>query len=139
MDDNLIGDVEYAKELFRRMIPLRKRWISQASVQIVADDELLSLAARSGCRGLFIGFESLSDDNLRAVAKELQRSQDYRRVVEKLHRHWYWGVRWHGVWVRLGLGRRVSPSRWTSSNLRGWMPCRPPSSRRSQAPNCSRK
>lgn len=87
MDDNLIGDVEYAKDLFRRMIPLRKRWISQASVQIVADDELLSLAARSGCRGLFIGFESLSDDNLRRWRKNFNRSQDYRRVVEKLHRH----------------------------------------------------
>jgi radical SAM superfamily enzyme YgiQ (UPF0313 family) len=86
MDDNLIGDVEYAKKLFRRMIPLRKRWISQASVQIAADDELLTLAARSGCRGLFVGFESLSDDNLRRWRKSFNRSRDYQRVVEKLHR-----------------------------------------------------
>ena len=86
MDDNLVSDVEYAKELFRRMIPLRKRWISQASVQIAADDELLSLAARSGCRGLFIGFESLSDENLRRWRKNFNRSRDYRRVVDKLHR-----------------------------------------------------
>ena len=87
MDDNLISDLEYAKELFRRMIPLRKRWISQASVQIAADDELLSLAAHSGCRGLFIGFESLCDDNLRRWRKNFNRSRDYRRVVEKLHHH----------------------------------------------------
>ena len=86
MDDNLTSDVEYAKELFRRMIALRKVWISQASVQIAADDELLSLAARSGCRGLFIGFESLSADNLRRWRKNFNRAQDYRRVVEKLHR-----------------------------------------------------
>ena len=69
------------------MVPLRKRWISQASVQVAADDELLSLAARSGCRGLFIGFESLSDNNLRRWRKNFNRSGDYRRVVEKLHRH----------------------------------------------------
>ncbi|SPE53060.1 Radical SAM domain protein [Verrucomicrobia bacterium] len=87
MDDNLTSDVGYAKELFRRMIPLRKRWISQASVQIAADAELLSLAARSGCRGLFIGFESLSDDNLRRWRKNFNRSRDYLRIVEKLHSH----------------------------------------------------
>ena len=87
MDDNLVSDVDYAKELFRRMIPLRKIWISQGSVQIAADDELLSLAARSGCRGLFIGFESLSDDNLRRWRKSINRTQDYRRVIDKLHRH----------------------------------------------------
>jgi radical SAM superfamily enzyme YgiQ (UPF0313 family) len=85
MDDNLTCDADYAKELFSRMIPLRKRWLSQASVQIAADDELLSLAARSGCRGLFIGFESLSDENLRHWRKNINRSHDYRRVVEKLH------------------------------------------------------
>ncbi len=87
MDDNLISDVDYAKELFRRMIPLRKRWISQAGVQIAADDELLTLAEQSGCRGLFIGFESLSDDNLRRWRKSFNRSRDYQRIVQKLHQH----------------------------------------------------
>jgi radical SAM superfamily enzyme YgiQ (UPF0313 family) len=87
MDDNLISDVEYAKELFSRMVPLRKRWISQSTVQIAADDELLSLAARSGCRGLFIGFESLSDENLKRWRKNFNRSRDYQCVVEKLHGH----------------------------------------------------
>lgn len=85
MDDNLTADPEYAKELFARMIPLRKIWFSQCGVQIAADPELLTLAARSGCRGLFIGFESLSDENLRHWRKNCNRQRDYARVVRALH------------------------------------------------------
>jgi radical SAM superfamily enzyme YgiQ (UPF0313 family) len=62
MDDNIIGNPDYARELFAKMIPLKKHWFSQCSIRIAYDDELLNLAAASGCSGLFIGFESLSQD-----------------------------------------------------------------------------
>jgi radical SAM superfamily enzyme YgiQ (UPF0313 family) len=48
-------------------------------------DELLSLAAQSGCRGVFVGFESLSQDNLRAWRKSFSRARDYARAIRKLH------------------------------------------------------
>jgi radical SAM superfamily enzyme YgiQ (UPF0313 family) len=85
MDDNLTSSREYAKELFSAMIPLKKRWYSQCSVSLAEDDELLSLAAQSGCRGVFVGFESLSQDNLRAFRKSFSRARDYARAIRKLH------------------------------------------------------
>ncbi len=85
MDDNIISDIEYAKELFARMIPLKKRWFSQCSIRIAYDDELLRLASASGCHGMFIGLESLSQDNLRDCRKNFNRAGDYVRAIGKLH------------------------------------------------------
>jgi radical SAM superfamily enzyme YgiQ (UPF0313 family) len=85
MDDNIIGDREYAKELFAKMIPLNKRWFSQCSIRIAYDDDLLRLAYDSGCRGMFIGLESISQDNLSAFNKNFNRADDYIRAIEKIH------------------------------------------------------
>jgi len=85
MDDNIIGDRTYAEELFAKMIPLKKRWFSQCSIRIAYDDELLHLAFESGCRGMFIGFESLSQDNLSDWKKDFNRANDYIWAIEKLH------------------------------------------------------
>ncbi len=85
MDDNLTSSREYARELFSGMIPLKKHWYSQCSVSLADDDELLSLAARSGCRGVFVGFESLSQDNLRAWKKSFSRAHDYARAIRRFH------------------------------------------------------
>ncbi|MEZ4648977.1 MAG: radical SAM protein [Candidatus Eisenbacteria bacterium] len=85
MDDSLISDREYAKELFAAMIPLGKTWFSQCSSQIANDPTLLELAARSGCRGLFVGFESLSQSNLDRWSKGRSRAKDYTETVRRLH------------------------------------------------------
>jgi radical SAM superfamily enzyme YgiQ (UPF0313 family) len=85
MDDNITLDREYAKQLFTRMIPLNKKWFSQSGVGIAEDDELLELAVRSGCRGLFIGFESLSDQSLSSWRKNSNRKKDYLKIAKKLH------------------------------------------------------
>jgi radical SAM superfamily enzyme YgiQ (UPF0313 family) len=85
MDDNIIGDPEYAAELFSRMIPLRKRWFSQSGIGMALDHELLGLASRSGCKGLFIGFESLSPQGLRGWNKHANVDVDYGLVVKNLH------------------------------------------------------
>lgn len=85
MDDNLIADHDYATQLFAAMIPLGKLWFSQCGIQIASDDELLGLAVRSGCRGLFIGFESISQESLTGWNKGRNRARDYRRLVERLH------------------------------------------------------
>lgn len=85
LDDNLTADADYAKDLFAHMIPLRKHWFSQCSVTIADDQELLDLAAASGCKGLFIGFESLEQKNLTAWKKVFTRASDYRRAIDRLH------------------------------------------------------
>jgi radical SAM superfamily enzyme YgiQ (UPF0313 family) len=85
MDDNIICDREYAKELFTTMVPLGKRWSSQCGIGIADDEELLRLASRSGCTGLFIGFESLDEAGLRSWNKHTNVGKDYLAVVRKLH------------------------------------------------------
>jgi radical SAM superfamily enzyme YgiQ (UPF0313 family) len=84
LDLNLIADVAYAKELFTALIPLKIRWGGLATTTIAWDDELLDLAARSGCRGLLIGFESLSQDSLKEVKKAFNMRRSYQEVVRKV-------------------------------------------------------
>ena len=85
LDLNLIADVEYAKELFTALIPLNIVWGGLATTLIARDDELLDLAARSGCRGLLLGFESLAPESLRETNKAFNLRLDYHEVVRKIH------------------------------------------------------
>jgi radical SAM superfamily enzyme YgiQ (UPF0313 family) len=84
-DDNIIGNIDYARELFRRLIPLRKRWTSQATFNIVDHDDLIHLAAASGCEALFIGLESISAASLRETGKAFNKPQRYLDGIKKLH------------------------------------------------------
>lgn len=85
MDLNLIADKEYAKELFRELIPLKIEWGGLVTTEIAWDDELLDLAARSGCRGLLIGFESLTPESLKECKKGFNLLRDYAQVIERVH------------------------------------------------------
>lgn len=85
VDDNLIVDVDAAKELFRHLIPLRLRWTAQASLAFVSDPELMDLMVRSGCMGLVVGFESRDPANLEAMNKPSNLAfGSYDEVVEKI-------------------------------------------------------
>ena len=94
-DDNITADKEYAKELFRAITPYRKWWSSQATIQAAQDDELLEAAARSGCKQLFLGLESISQSSMKEVRKEFNRVQDYRRAIQRVHAH--------GIAVQAGI------------------------------------
>ena len=87
VDDNIVGKPTYAKELFQALKPLKKQWFSQASLSIVKDRQLLQLARESGCGGLFVGFESLSQETLKAYGKSVNRSAKYRDAVKQIHDH----------------------------------------------------
>ena len=94
-DDNIASDTEYAKRLFRALAPHRKWWSSQASIHAAQDDEFLELAARSGCKQLFIGLESISQASLNEVQKPFNRVSDYARAIERIHSH--------GIAVQAGI------------------------------------
>jgi len=85
MDDAITANRDYAMELFSAMVPLGKHWFSQCGIGIAQDEELLDLATRSGCRGLFIGFESLSEQGLRSWSKRSNLGKDYVVAVRRLH------------------------------------------------------
>jgi len=85
VDDNIMARPPRARELFSRLRGLGKRWLSQASLTMLQDQELISLAARSGCRGLFVGFESLSSDTLKKHGKSFNVTATYGDAIKRLH------------------------------------------------------
>jgi radical SAM superfamily enzyme YgiQ (UPF0313 family) len=94
-DDNIGANPRYARELFEALTPLRKWWTSQCTANAARDEELMALAARSGCKALFLGFESISQASLELTNKAHNRVSDYRRIIANLHRH--------GIAVHLGV------------------------------------
>jgi radical SAM superfamily enzyme YgiQ (UPF0313 family) len=95
VDDNLIGTspehIARAKDMFRAMAQanLRKEWVAQATINFADDEELLVLAAKAGCRGVFIGFESPTPEGLREVGKKfnLLKGRDLRASVRRIQQH----------------------------------------------------
>jgi radical SAM superfamily enzyme YgiQ (UPF0313 family) len=87
IDDNIAGNRQYAKELFTRLKPLKKKWASQASITLTRDPELLKLAADSGCVSLFVGIESLSSENLKDVNKSFNRASQFEEGIKAIHDH----------------------------------------------------
>ncbi len=83
-DDNIAADPAFAAELFRAITPLKIRWVGQSTLQIAEDRELLHLAARSGCRGLFIGLESLAKSNLVKSGKDFHDPERYAELVPRV-------------------------------------------------------
>ncbi|MCG8338336.1 MAG: B12-binding domain-containing radical SAM protein [Proteobacteria bacterium] len=84
-DVNLTEDVDYAKELFSAMIPLKKQWGGLASTVIGQDDELLNLMQKSGCCYILFGFETIDNASLRGIKKGFNKFEHYKLVVRKMH------------------------------------------------------
>lgn len=85
LDDNIIGNPKYAKKLFSLIKPLKIKWVGQASVSLlVNDDELLQLAADSGCKALFFGIESVSEEQLHSMNKALKEIEHLESALKKI-------------------------------------------------------
>jgi len=84
--DNVAQRNDYFKSLFERLIPLRKTWVGNASWNVSKDPEMMDLMARSGCTGVFVGFESLDlPANVAKAARSGSRAALYREAVRRLH------------------------------------------------------
>ena len=86
-DDNIIANKAFAKELFVALQPHNINWMCQASINISQDPELLDLMRESGCGAVFIGFESLSRENLAAMRKGINRKYDYLEAIRNIQSH----------------------------------------------------
>ncbi len=83
LDDNVISSPKYARELFEALIPLNIRWVGQSSISFARDDELMKLAKKSGCKGLFIGLESVVETNNQKF-KKLKSLEDTKESMKKI-------------------------------------------------------
>jgi radical SAM superfamily enzyme YgiQ (UPF0313 family) len=119
VDDNLIGTrpehIARAKDLFRAMARagLRKDWVAQATINFADDEELLTLAAKAGCRGIFVGFESPTAEGLAEIGKKFNilKNRDLRASVRRIQRH---GILVVGSFIMgldvddVGVGKRIA-------------------------------
>jgi radical SAM superfamily enzyme YgiQ (UPF0313 family) len=86
LDDNITGLPKHAKELFKALIPLKRIWGGQTSINIAKDEELLSLYSKSGGKYALIGFETLSEENLRKVNKSWNSPNAYKEAIRKIQK-----------------------------------------------------
>ena len=85
IDDNIIGLPSRAKELFKAMIPLKRKWYGQADLKLARDPELLDLCAKSGCQWLFMGIESTNTQNLEDVGKSrVNKVEQYQKSIRAI-------------------------------------------------------
>ena len=96
IDNNLGSRPEYLRALSRGLRPLNKIWSAAVTLDVTDDPGLIREMALGGCTGVFIGFESLSDENLTEARKKTPRTQDYARRVGILHDN---GIQVNGSFV----------------------------------------
>jgi radical SAM superfamily enzyme YgiQ (UPF0313 family) len=84
-DDNLTVKRAYIRELLTAMVPLRRWWLTQASLDVGDDASLLNLMERSGCIGVFFGIESFGDESLRDARKPQNKVATYKARIRALH------------------------------------------------------
>lgn len=88
VDDNFAGNIQNAKPLLAELAALKIRWITQMSINAAHDEEFLALLAKSGCKGVLIGFETLNPDNLRLMKKNFNTMRGgYAKALDNLRRY----------------------------------------------------
>ncbi|HEX6626280.1 MAG TPA: radical SAM protein [Pyrinomonadaceae bacterium] len=85
LDDHLFGDTRFAEALFDGMRGMNRLWQAAGTVQSVLRPRLLEKAVACGLRSLFVGFETLSADNLREQRKPHNLGRDYGAAIRRLH------------------------------------------------------
>lgn len=96
VDNNLGARPAYLRALCRAVRPLEKMWSAAVTLDVTDDPSLVEEMARAGCAGVFIGFETLNDENLSQARKRTPRVDDYARRVRIFHDL---GIRVNGSFV----------------------------------------
>jgi radical SAM superfamily enzyme YgiQ (UPF0313 family) len=85
VDDNIAGNRAYSRELFGALTPLNVKWICQAPITIGKDLDFLKLMHKAGCRGVFVGFESIMPDCLKEVGKSVNVVDKFGDYIKRIH------------------------------------------------------
>lgn len=86
IDDNFIGAPQKTKELLKRLKPLNLTWHTAVSANIDNYPEILDLMAESGCKSLFIGFETINSSNLKSCHKGQNKVEKYEKLIKEIHK-----------------------------------------------------
>jgi len=85
LDDHLLGDRRFATALFDGMRGMNRLFQGAATVDSILRGDLIERAAEAGLRSIFVGFETLSPDNLVRSNKRQNLGRDYAAVTNRLH------------------------------------------------------
>jgi radical SAM superfamily enzyme YgiQ (UPF0313 family) len=96
IDNNLGSNRPYLRELCQALRPLNKIWSAAVTIDVTDDPSLIRTMALAGCTGVFVGFESLTDENLADAKKKTPKAADYARRVRMLHEN---GIQVNGSFV----------------------------------------
>ncbi len=90
-DPSLTVNPAYSRELFKELIrqKVHKGWVSNGNSNVLGkvDDEFLDLAKKSGCVEWFVGFESVSQESLNGIKKTVNKVEDFKKTIKRLHKH----------------------------------------------------
>jgi len=92
LDDNIIGDTRYAKELFTAIKPLKIKWVGQASMSFAQREDLMKMAQDSGCFALFFGLETVSETQAAKLQKSIKEIKATEEAIKRIMDH---GVHFH--------------------------------------------
>ena len=96
IDNNLGSQHDYLRKLCRALRPAKKIWSAAVTLDVTDEPALVREMALAGCTGVFIGFESIMDENLVAARKRTPRAEDYARRIRLFHEH---GIQVNGSFV----------------------------------------
>lgn len=96
VDNNLGSKPDYLRALCRALRPLERIWSAAVTLDVTDDPSLVREMALAGCTGVFIGFETLTDENLAHAHKRTPKAEEYARRVRILHEH---GIQVNGSFV----------------------------------------
>ena len=85
IDDNFAGSPEKTHAVLDAIAPLQLTWGAAVSADIVHHPDLLDRFAATGCKSLFIGFETINADNIACCAKSQNKGDDYDRLIDAIH------------------------------------------------------
>ena len=94
IDDNLAIDSKRTKSLLREIVArgAQVSWVGQISINLLRDEELVSLIAQSGGKWIFVGLESINTENLKSIRKGFNKPEQYREVLELLARYGVYAI-----------------------------------------------
>jgi len=101
VDDNIVANIEKAKALFRALIPLKINWVSQGTINMVYDNELMELIVKSGSMGFVIGFESINPESLDFMNKGINKEREFNMYKEEVAVLKKWGLQ---TWAAFTVG-----------------------------------
>jgi len=95
-DDNIVANRKFLIKMCDDITPFKLNWYAQSTAAVADDDEVIKKLEQSGCKVLFVGFDSLNQDSLKGIDKSHNVVEKYATVVKKFHDH---GISIHGSFM----------------------------------------